>query len=159
MKVKTFADGSFLEFDWGSFDRWCVYITAKGGRRWAPRDTDYFDFLKTMAAKYGAEKIYQDFVWIYDRTEKRVDPAVMNGIVRLAETYGDRKLGFEKVFSVLYLAMIAEENRANSRLGRRIKRLGLHVLLFEGYSTERAAGFMTKMRWTELDGLCRQRGF
>lgn len=40
--IKSFADGSFLEYDKGSFDEWCVYLTKPYRERRAPRDVEYF---------------------------------------------------------------------------------------------------------------------
>jgi len=55
--------------------------------------------------------------------------------------------------------MIAEERKANTRLGKRIKRLGIHALLMESVSVANAANFMRGMGWREIDRLCRERGF
>ncbi len=44
--IKSFSDGSFLEYDRGSFDEWCVYLTKSDGSRRPPRDVDYFEQLK-----------------------------------------------------------------------------------------------------------------
>ena len=29
--IKSFVDGSYLEYDRGSFDDWCVYLTKSSG--------------------------------------------------------------------------------------------------------------------------------
>ena len=63
------------------------------------------------------------------------------------------------MLSVLYLAMIAEERKANTKLGKRIKRLGVHKLLFDGGNVSNSANFMRGMGWREIDALCRQYGF
>ena len=36
--IKHFPDGSFLEYDRGGFDDWCVYLTDASGKRKPPRD-------------------------------------------------------------------------------------------------------------------------
>ena len=157
--VKHFSDGSFLEFARGSFDDWCVYITTSSGERMPPLDVDYFRFLKYWSSLYSAEKIYADFIGIYEMTGAEVEESVLVHIETVATTYEEKRLEFEKVFTILYMAMIAEENKAHTRLGKRIKRLGLHVLLLEGAAVEYAADFMRKKGWREIDALCKARGF
>ena len=157
--VKRFSDGSFLEFARGSFDDWCVFITTASGDRKPPLDVEYFRFLKYWATRYSPERIYADFVSIYERTGTEVEDTVLSYIETVASTYEEKQLEFEKVFTILYMAMIAEENKEKTRLGKRIKRLGLHVLLLENASVDYAANFMRNKEWRDIDVLCRARGF
>lgn len=58
-KINQFSHGGFIEFDKGSFDNWCVYVTRANGERFAPTDIQYFSRLKTLATtgftgRYGA---------------------------------------------------------------------------------------------------------
>jgi len=62
MIVKKFQDGSFLEYDKGSFDDWCVYYTNSAGVRTPPNDTDYFTQLRALANQFTANKVYSDYV-------------------------------------------------------------------------------------------------
>lgn len=62
--------------------------------------------------------------------------------------------------------MVAEERKRENpkswklgRLGKRIKRLGVCNLLYEGREAEQAANFCRGMRYDELDRLCRKYGF
>ena len=73
--------------------------------------------------------------------------------------YGIHALKFAKVFSILYMGMVAEENKRFTRLGKRIKRLGMHMLLVERQDVDYAANFMRNMKWREIDVMCRERGF
>lgn len=57
------------------------------------------------------------------------------------------------------MAMVAENLKANTRLGKRIKRLGVHQLLFENRTVLDAANFMRGMGWREIAGMCEERGF
>jgi len=158
--IKRFPDGSFLEYDRGSFDDWCVYYTSPAGQRRPPRDIHYFQILKDLARKYGRDRVYADYVSIYDVTGKKVEAQVLQMIARIASRYdaGDALL-VDKLFTILYMAMIAEERKENTRLGRRIKRLGIHCLLFEDKEADDAANFMRQMNWREIDTLCKARGF
>lgn len=158
-RIKEFRDGSFLEYDLGAFDDWCVYLTDANGLRKAPRDTDYFRQLKNLSTQYGENKVYADYVAVYDLTGTQVENAVFNVIAQRALSYGENALSVEIMLSVLYLAMIAEERKANMKLGKRIKRLGVHKLLFDGGNVSNSANFMRGMGWREIDALCRQYGF
>ncbi len=161
MKVKEFSDGSYLEYAEGNFDHWCVYMVnpAKNFRR-PPLDVDYFGFLKEQAQTYGAEKIYNDFVTFYGQTGKVVEQRVLDLIEHIAVNgYGDKWLDFTKIFTILYMGMLAEENKAFTRLGKRIKRLGMHKLLIENETVADAANFMRGMGWRQIDAMCKQRGF
>ena len=158
-KVINFNNGVSLEFASGSFDDWCVYLIDTEGKRSAPKDIDYFSALKKLSQKYGAEQIYKDFVSFYEITNKELDPEVFNKINMIASYYGENSIEIEILFSILYMGMLAEENKKNTRLGKRIKRLGLYTLLIEDETVYRAANFMRGMKWRELDNLCKERGF
>lgn len=157
--TKKFKDGAFLEYDEGSFDAWCVYFTDSNGIRKPPRDIDYFSDLISLANIYGADKVYRDFSTIYDMTDKQVSDEVLSEISRIAISYGADSLSVDKIFSILHMAMVAEEQKENTRLGKRIKRLGIHKLLLEGASVTDAANFMRGMGWRDIDRLCKERGF
>lgn len=157
--IKEFSDGSFLEYDRGRFDDWCVYLTnASGGRR-PPRDTDYFTQLKDLAEKFGVEKVYGDYVKVYDLTGKQVNRDSLESITVLSKEYGESAIQVDTIFSILYMAMIAEERKAGTHLGKRIKRLGVHKLLIENTPVREAANFMRGMGWRDIARLCEERGF
>lgn len=160
MIIKTFSDGSYLEYADGSFDQWCVYMvnSAKNFRQ-PPRDVQYFGFLQAQAQVFGHQKIYDDFVSIYDATHQDVEQTVLNKIDTIATTYKNAALEFSKIYTILYLGMIAEEKKAGTKLGKRIKRLGVHKLLIEKCSVDESANFMRNMNWREIDALCKERGF
>lgn len=63
------------------------------------------------------------------------------------------------MFTILYMAMIAEEKKEHTKLGKRIKRLGVHKLLIEGVPVNEAANFMRGMGWREIDKMCSKFGF
>lgn len=157
--IKTFSDGSFIEFDRGRFDDLCVYFTSTDGRRTPPRDTEYFSTLKDLASVYGERAIYDDYVKVYEWTGKRIDTKVLTDITDLSSHYGEDALTIDIIFSILYVAMIAEENKQFTRLGKRIKRLGIYVLLLEGNSVDYSANFMRGKGWREIASDCEKRGF
>lgn len=157
--IKTFSDNSFIEYDQGNFDKWCVYYTSANGVRTPPRDTDYFRELKKLADKYGAERIYKDYVNVYDMTGKQLEPNKLQIISDIASVYGRDALTVDIIFSILYVAMISEEKVVYTRLGKRIKRLGVHLLLLENASVSYAANIMRGKKWYEIDADCKERGF
>lgn len=157
--IKQFLDGSILEYDKGSFDNWCVYLTRPNVKRYAPQDFQYFERLIQYGEKYGAEKVYEDLVTIYEHTTKTVDNAVLDEISALAEYYSDDSLDVDIDFTVIYLGMIAEENKRFTKLGKRVKRLGVYQVLKEGKSFKEAANFSRGMGWKDIDKLCQERGF
>ena len=157
--IKTFRDGSFLEYDRGSFDEWCVYFTDLSGVCKPPRDTEYFSQLKQLACQYGTDKVYKDYVRVYDMTGKNASISALESISQLAKSYGSHSLQADIIFSILYMAMIAEEQKAHTRLGKRIKRLGIYELLIENKDVREAANFMRGMGWRDIARLCEERGF
>jgi len=158
-KINNFGDGGFIEFDSGCFDEWCVFVTKPNGKRFAPTDTYYFSKLKILGEKYGHQKIYDDFVVIYNRTTKNIDTQVFGLISSLSKSYNNDSFEMEIWLNVLYAGMIAEENKKNAILKKRIKRLGMFQVLIENISPEKAAVFSKGKKWRELDELMKSKGF
>lgn len=157
--IKTFFDNSFIEYDNGKFDKWCVYYVSIDGERLAPKDVDYFGELKSLAQKYGSEKVYDDFVRIYNITGNELEERNLEFITDLSYEYGEDSLKVDIVFSIIYAAMISEEKVTYTKLGKRIKRLGVHLLLIDNESVEYSANMMTGQKWQKIDVACRERGF
>ncbi|RIH63138.1 hypothetical protein D1164_21275 [Mariniphaga sediminis] len=158
-KINQFSHGGFIEFDNGSFDNWCVFVTRANGERFAPSDVQYFSRLNILGKKYGCRVIYDDFVTVYNRTGPQINNDVLNLITTLSRFYGTDMLEMEIWFNVLYAGMIAEENKENAVLKKRIKRLGMHQVLIEKMEPEIAAAFSKGKKWRELDRLMKQKGF
>lgn len=158
-RINNFSNGGFIEFDSGCFDGWCVFVTKPGTRRFAPTDVQYFIRIKEISEKFGPQKVYDDFVVIYNRTTKNIDPKVFVLILTLSRFYDDNSAEIELWFNVLYAGMIAEENKENAILKKRIKRLGVHQVLIDGISPEKAAVFSKGKKWKELDEIMRSKGF
>ena len=158
-RINNLSNGSFLEFDSGCFDGWCVFVTNPGTKRFAPTDVHYFTRLKVISEMFGPRKVYDDFVVIYNRTSKNIDPKVFDLILVLSKFYDDNSAEIELWFNVLYAGMIAEENKENAILKKRIKRLGVHQVLIDGISPEMAAVFSKGKKWKELDEIMKSKGF
>lgn len=157
--IKRFSDGSYLEYDRGSFDDWCVYMIEPDGSRRPPLDRDYFSDIKELSVKYGRDALYEAYVFVYENTSKEVNDSGLASAEEASTRFDDEKLKVHKIFTILYMAMIAEENKKFTKLGKRIKRLGIYKLLYENATVYEAANFMRGMGWREIDALCTERGF
>ncbi len=119
-EVKQFTDGSRLEFDWGSFDPWCVYMVSQPGKRRALRHADLFADASYLAGKYGLGLFYeQHFVYLYDQTTKDWSiPAakrLLDDITNFAVHYGPADcMRADKTLTGLYATMVAEESKENT---------------------------------------------
>lgn len=148
-----------IEFDRGTFDDWCVVVNTKGEKRYAPKDVEYFSRLQELGKVHGAEQIYNDFLKIYDRTTKEIDPKVTELITLLSNAYGKDAFEIKKWFVVLYAGMIAEENKAKAILKKRIKRLGMYQTMMLKMPPAEAAVFSKGKKWQALDRVCKGFGF
>lgn len=156
--IKRFDNDTALGFDEGKFDSWCVYFIDTNGRKTPPQDTDYFAQIREYGKEYGIEKVYGDFVSIYERTYNTIDRETLIFITELATTYNNNYEA-DVLFTTLYMAMVAEENKKYTKLGKRIKRLGIYKVLIENSPIIEAANIMRGMKWYDIDILCKERGF
>lgn len=85
--VQSFSDGSIITFEDGKFDRWCVYIKRPNQLKYPPKDLEYFNSIVEYAKVYGYEKIYKDFVRIFNITGKNVDKSVLSFIKEISKEY------------------------------------------------------------------------
>lgn len=157
--IKTFSDGRILEFDQGRFDLFCIYLKSPDNSRFAPLDIQYFTELFSFGRKYGMKKIYDDFLKIYIKTNRILDQNVLNEIDTICESYNVDALTINILFTIVYAGMISEENKAFTKLGKRIKRLGLHQVLIENIHPKIAVNYSKGKSWKVLDLEMRQKGF
>jgi len=157
--IKRFPNGEALEYDTGAIDDWCVYLTQPMKERIAQTDMEYFSKLKQYADSYGNDRVYDDFVSIYEITCKLPEKSALERISQIASSYGKDSLHMDILFSTLYMTMISEEQKQYTKLGKRIKRLGVYALLKENKTASEAAEFMKGMKWIDIDKLCNERGF
>jgi len=157
--IKTISDGSIIEFDKGSFDEWCVYISGKHIIKYAPRDVHYFNLLIYFGKIYCYQRIYNDFVKFYEPTNADLNPKILNEITSIAKSYGENSIEIDLWFTVIYAGMVAEENKKRAILKKRIKRLGMYQILIEMKSAEYAANFSKGKKWKELDAIMQSFGF
>ncbi|TYO94426.1 DUF7004 family protein [Desulfallas thermosapovorans] len=159
MIIKKFVDGSLLEYGRGRFDNWCVFLSRPNQNRYAPKDIEYFTRLKNIGSTHGYSNVYDNFVEIYELTSSNINKKVLQAISARAQKFGNDALEIDILFSILYAAMVAEENKENTKLGKRIKRLGVHQLLIENMSPVNAANHSKGKSWRQIDAECKTRGF
>lgn len=158
--VKQLRRNRKVVFDTGRFDEWCVYVVESTGWKKAPHDVTYFHELYILSKKYPRDKVYNDFVKIYHGTSKELNPQTLTLIDELVETYREvDKDIVEQWFTVLYAGMIAEENKKDVILKKRIKKLGMHQVFKLGMPAAVAAKFSIGRKWRELDAIMRELGF
>ncbi len=157
--IKNIRNRNKIEFDKGLFDDWCVYLTRMDQPRYAPKDEMYFSLLYQLGHTHGHAKIYNDFIRYYNMTGREVDQKVLALIGTLADEYGHDAEEADIWFTVMYAGMVAEENKVNAILKKRMKRLGMHQVFMEGMPPAAAAVFSKGKKWKELDVLMKQRGF
>ena len=158
--IKDLLNGRKVISDNGKFDAWCVYIVEQNNSKQAPFDVTYFTELKQLSSKYYQDKVYNDFVRIYERTTRTIDPIVINLIDQIIATYNtEDQVLIEQWFSVIYGGMIAEENKQNAILKKRVKRLGMHQVLQLNMHPSVAARFSYGKRWRELDQIMKSYNF
>ncbi len=158
--IKNLRNNRQIVFDTGKFDDWCVYVVESNGVKKAPFDSTYFHDLHIISQQYQNNKVYNDFVAIYDLTGKSVSPTVIALIDNIVVSYNlDHQVLIEQWFAVLYAGMIAEENKTNAILKKRVKRLGMHQVLVLGMPANEAAKFSYGKKWRDLDAIMRPYGF
>jgi hypothetical protein len=158
-EVRKFSNGQSLVYDSGVFDVWCTYICNPDGSRDPPHDIEYFSTLESLGKVYGTQKLYSDLKKIFVLTDREINEKVLEYISLVSEEYLTDRSRVEILFTVLYAAFVAEENKARTKLGKRIKFLGIHQILIDGVTPEIAANFSKGMPWQDISKLCEKKGF
>lgn len=153
--MREYKNGS-IRFGRGNFDDWAVIVDFPNAPK-MPRDIWYFAKLLKYKSILG-RKVYDDFVQLYEKVTAEVDTAVFDWIQTITADYPEPEEA-ELVFGILYMAMIAEENKAGAILKKRIKRLGVHQVLLEKVPLSIAVEYSKGKPATELVLECHNRGF
>ena len=96
---------------------------------------------------------------VFNASGPKVTTDSLGIINEVAERYGQEKEPILRMLIILHMGMVAENLKRHTRLGKRIKRLGVHDLLLDSGDVNNAAHFMRGMGWREIDALCIERGF
>jgi hypothetical protein len=84
---------------------------------------------------------------------------VLDHILLLSREYAENQVRIEILYSTLYVMFIAEENKDRTRLGKRVKFLGIYQILKDGLCPETAANFSKGRSWKDISKMCEERGF
>lgn len=159
--VRMMGMRQMICFGTGKFDDFCAYAVRLGadGRLYAamPLDKYYFEIIDLLCKVHGKTFVYDDVKHLFEQTGKTIEQRVIDEIYRMASAYG---LNFEwalNAFYHLYYGMVAEENKANTRLGKSIKMHGIDSMVRESRSVEDAADECRSMKWTEIHRECLDR--
>ncbi len=158
--IKRISKDLEIVFDDGKFDQWCVYVKDKNGKI-PPLDTEYFDFFIELGKKYTNEKVYEDFVKIYNFVSNRVENKVTDLIIDIAKKNYKEDISKDVAinFTVVYAGMVAERNKRYAVLKERIKRLGMYQILILKHTSGDAANFSKGKKAKDLDVICKEYGF
>ena len=150
-KIFDLPNNVEIVFGDGKFDSFVVCVKSYAALKavvdghsnvfnYCPTDKEYFKSFKLLNKP---NEVWKDFMKLYnlatsDRLTEEVNYEVktlINRVVRNTEVYPKSKREtFRKYWSVIYLGMVAEENKENAPLGKRLKALGMYQLLMEDYS-------------------------
>ena len=109
-----------------------------------------------MSKKYGVERVYNDFNFVYDNVWIGVSSEVANNVVRLVDK--NYKEHTQQWWSIFFMTMLAEEFKENAILGKRIKHLGVYNVLIDEWAVKYVVTYMRGKSWEELDELMYERG-
>lgn len=150
--------GRYIFFARGEFDDWAAYVCKHDDndvlRCALPDDISYFELVVGLANQFGGKRIYDEMLSVYEHVRPNYDRAVLAYIEVISAAYGSYKDVVHHVYSWLYYAMVAEENKADTHLGGSIKMLALHRILNEGVSIEDAEEECRGMGWQRVRRLC-----
>lgn len=155
-------DSVKLWFGRGSFDDWCIHVISDGRYPRFPTDEWYFGVVHGWTKFRAPEAVYTDFVRIYDATTADAKYPATKPVVEMIQGMSwNYKDDFEAsvIWTILYMGMIAEENKEGAILKKRIKRLGMHQILIDGMAPNIAAHFSRGKSSIELVMECHGRGF
>lgn len=153
--MREYKNGS-IKFGRGNFDDWAVIVDYPNVPK-MPKDIWYFAKLSIYKTKLGS-RVYDDFVQLYEKVTAEIDSNVFDWIQEITADYPNPEEA-ELVFGILYMTMIAEENKAGAILKKRIKRLGVHQLLIDKMPLSIVVDYSKGKPATELVLECHSRGF
>jgi hypothetical protein len=155
--IKEFDDGTSYKYKHGEFDKWYVGyynkdgVELKGKNGKGIEDERAFKALLKISKDTGVDTVFNDIMEIFERTIPQIDPqTVSDFIYQLSLKYGDNKIKVQKLLQYLYLAMISEEMKEISILGKYMKLLGVYQTLIDGFEPAVAARFSDEVGVKEL---------
>ena len=149
--LAEYEDGSKLIYDRGRFDEYRVTLqSGDGAIRKSPTNNEFFEFLLNLDEPEQTWNVFLDIANQINATTDFED-------IRLDLSGCD--LEGRKMWGGLVAAMISEERKQHTRLGKRIKMIGVYQTLILGMSPQNAASWSYGKEWKEIDEECKKYGF
>lgn len=155
--TKTDFKGSIVEYAFIKFDFD------------APEDVDYMLHMRTLASKYGKDRVWKSFLELYDCIPQERGVSITRDmtkkVLEIAAQYPDEP-ELRKTLDCLLCAMIAENNRLrkygspyDTKLGKKLKALGVYQAIYEtNMSMRQVADYSKYKGWRWISNECRKRG-
>lgn len=150
-----FSTGEKIYFKYGDFDDWCVHIKECAEPR-RPKDVEYLSELRALAEIHGSEKVYNAFRLVYDVVKSDSNQQECLKVCKKASSYFQENTLL--LWITFFMTMMAEENRANAILGKRIKHLAVIQTLNTTEKIDIIANSMRGKRWWQLDAQMQEYG-
>ena len=101
------ADVQSMEFDSRREYKWFVYFDQANADRQHTGYVENLRELQNFATRYSPDRLYRDFVKIYDATEINVNPKTLDLIAEISESYDDDAANINYLFTLIYFAMLS----------------------------------------------------
>lgn len=128
----------------------------------APTDNDYMQEIRNLASKYGQNEVWRSFLKLYDSIPQQRGVAITRTMTRkvseIVAQYPCEK-NLRLTFDCLLCAMIAENNREKTKLGKKIKALGIYQSIYELHlSIPQVTNYSKNKSWQWISKECQRRG-
>lgn len=114
--------------------------------------------LNALGERYGGERLYNSFLKIYNLVSAEVNDEVFNTIYSIAQEYSSDLMDVMLLFSEIYAHMVALENNADAKGGRRRCLLAVYMLLMEDQDAKFVITFVRKAKKDDIDNICEIKG-
>jgi hypothetical protein len=148
MLLKTFSDGQTLNFDQGRFDNFRVsFYDEKGTFFFSPKDVHFLSFFLSLENNTKTwEIIYQSFRSIRSDSHfhEIIIPTIIGGLKE------------KKMLSSYAAALLAEERKERTVLGKLVKFIALHQTLMQGWEPIKASKWSYGLKANKISRECQK---
>ena len=155
-KIALYDDGTYLCFDHGGFDNYCVFIRSKDGLNLCPHDQDYFRFARELGDLCSNRgEIFWAFMNAYAHIQDfqpEANPQDIEELEKRAKEFGHIQKEVFLFLTIMYATMIAEENWRGGKtlLGRDVKKVGIFKVLVEDCDPKVASDSLREADWNSI---------
>lgn len=148
--LKAFPDRTVLIYDRGRFDDFRVSFYWDTTYLYSPTDVYLFSILLMLR---NNQQVWESIIELSKQINKESEFMKIN-TPRLMGSLEE-----DKIFSVLAAAMLAEEKKHSTKLGKRVKLLGCYQVLIEDLSPIEAANWSRGKNWHTIACEHQKHGF